>query len=486
MKFEDMDIHRSTVIALNKMSYFDATEVQEKSIPAILDGKEVVVRSQTGTGKTAAFGIGMIDNIIKNPNGKGLILAPTRELAVQIANELRSIAKHHRMKIYPIYGGAGMGPQVASLKRGFDIIVATPGRLLDHVQRRTVRLSQVNCVVLDEADRMLDMGFKPDIDRILQQVSDERQMMLFSATLEPAILDIIGKYMVDPQTIEVGPQGKAEKVEEKFIKMNRAEKMDKLIEILGKQQQYRTIVFVESKRGVEGVCRKLNRENIEAKYLHGGKSQTQRERTVREFQEGRFKILIATDVAARGLHVEDVSYVINFDAAESPEMHTHRIGRTGRMGKDGLAISFIELDPLPKRPRGGRRNSGGRFGNNRSSGGRFNRKPSSGGRRRSGGRPSSGGSRGYGNRPSSGGPSRDGNRPSSGPSRDGNRPSRGPSRSGARPSSGGSRGYGNRSSSTGGQSRNRNRPSTGGQRSSGTKSSSGGQRRHGSKNNKRF
>ena len=412
MKFEDMNIHRSTVAALNKMSYFDATEVQEKSIPAILNGAEVVVRSQTGTGKTAAFGIGMIDNLSKNPNRKGLILAPTRELAIQITNELRSIAKNHRMKIYAIYGGAGMGPQIASLKKGFDIIVATPGRLLDHVQRKTVRLSQVNCVVLDEADRMLDMGFKHDIDRILQQVDDDRQMMLFSATLEPAILDIIGKYMRDPQTIEVGPQGKAEKVDEEFIKMNRAEKMDRLIEILGRNQKSRTIVFVASKRGVEGVCRKLNRNDIEAKYLHGGKSQTQRERTVREFQEGRFQILIATDVAARGLHVENVSYVINFDPAESQEMHTHRIGRTGRMGKAGLAISFVELDPLPKRQRGGRRNSGGHFGNNKGS--RFNRKPSSGGRRsKSGGKSSSGASRKYGIRHSSSRSSRTGNRPSS-------------------------------------------------------------------------
>ncbi len=383
MKFEDMSINKSTVAALNKMGYIDATEVQEKAVPAILDGEEVVVRSQTGTGKTAAFGIGLIENISRGRSLKGLILAPTRELAVQIANELRSISEYRHLKIHAIYGGAGMGPQVTNLRRGFDIIVATPGRLLDHVQRGTVHLSSVNSIVLDEADRMLDMGFKPDIDRILRQANPKRQMMLFSATLEPGIRDIIGKYMRDPRTIEVGSQGKAAKVDEQFIEMKRAEKMEKLIEILGSQPQSRTIVFVASKRAVEGVCRKLNRNDIEAKYLHGGKSQTQRERTVREFQEGRFQILIATDVAARGLHVEDVSYVINYDSADSPEMHTHRIGRTGRMGKAGRAITFVELDPLPKRQRGGRGNSSGRGGNRAGQHRRSNR-PSSVGRSRNG------------------------------------------------------------------------------------------------------
>ncbi len=359
MKFSEMNLDKRTLSALDEMAYSDATEVQEKTIPLILQGASVVVRSQTGTGKTAAFGIGLIEMLSKDRTKKGLILAPTRELANQIANELRSIAKNHRMSVYAIYGGQGMGHQIASLRRGFDIVVATPGRLLDHVQRGTIHLSSVNCVVLDEADRMLDMGFKHDIDRILRQLNPTRQVMLFSATLEPEIRRIIGAYIKSPEVIEVGPVGKIEKIDEEFIKLSRAEKLDRLKQILTNEPGSRVIVFVAAKWAVEEICHQLNRHGVEAKYLHGGKSQTQRERTVREFQEGRFRILIATDVASRGLHIEDVSHVINYDQADSAEIHTHRIGRTGRMGKIGRAITFVETDPLPKKRRGGGGSRGG-------------------------------------------------------------------------------------------------------------------------------
>ncbi|VVC02781.1 putative ATP-dependent RNA helicase [Candidatus Bilamarchaeum dharawalense] len=355
MKFSEMNIDRRTVLALDEMGYIDATEVQEKTIPFILQGESVVVRSQTGTGKTAAFGIGLIEIISKDRTKKCLILAPTRELAVQITTEIRSIAKNHRLSVFAVYGGQGMGHQISALRRGYDIVVATPGRLLDHVQRGTIHLSTINCVVLDEADRMLDMGFKPDIDRILKQINPERQIMLFSATLEPEIKRIINAYIASPEIIEIGPVGKVQKIDEEFIELSRAEKLDRLKQILTSEPNSRTIVFVAAKWAVEEICHKLNRHGIEAKYLHGGKSQTQRERTLREFQEGKFRILIATDVAARGLHVEDISHVINYDQAESSEMHTHRIGRTGRMGKGGRAITFVETDPLPKKRRGGSR-----------------------------------------------------------------------------------------------------------------------------------
>ncbi|MFH1520096.1 MAG: DEAD/DEAH box helicase [Candidatus Micrarchaeota archaeon] len=365
MKFNEMNISRRTIEALNEIGYENPTEVQEKTIPFILQGESVVVRSQTGTGKTAAFGIGLIEVICKDKTKKCLILAPTRELAVQITTEIRSIAKNHRLSVFAVYGGAGMGHQISALRRGYDIVVATPGRLLDHVQRGTIKLSTINCIVLDEADRMLDMGFKPDIDRILKQINPERQIMLFSATLEPAIRKIIQDYIKTPEIIEIGPVGKVDKIDEEFIKLSRAEKLDRLKQILTSEPNSRTLVFVASKWQVEAVCHKLNREGVEAKYLHGGKSQTQRERTLREFQEGRFRILIATDVAARGLHVEDISHVINYDQADSSEMHTHRIGRTGRMGKGGRAITFVETDPLPKRRGGNRSSSSNRsnFGN---------------------------------------------------------------------------------------------------------------------------
>ena len=380
MRFSDMGLDRRTISALDEMGYVEATEVQEKSVPLILQGESVVVRSQTGTGKTAAFGVGMIEMITRDRNKKGLVLAPTRELAVQIANELRSIAKNHHLGIYAIYGGAGMGSQIAHLKRGFDIVVATPGRLLDHVHQRTIHLSTVNCVVLDEADRMLDMGFKPDIDRILRQVNPERQMMMFAATIEPEIRRLIETYMKSPETIEIGSPGKVARIDEEFISLSRAEKLDRLKQILAGEPSSRTIVFVASKRADEAIFSKLNMHGKEAKYLHGGKSQTQRERTVREFQEGRFRILIATDVAARGLHIEDVSHVINYDQADSNDMHTHRIGRTGRMGKAGRAITFVETDPLPKMPRGrGRQQHGNRDSRQSGHGGSYPRSGSHGG-----------------------------------------------------------------------------------------------------------
>jgi superfamily II DNA/RNA helicase len=359
MKFGDMSISARTMSALGEMGYIDATEVQERSIPLLLQGEDIIVRSQTGTGKTAAFGIGLIEIISKDRTKKGLILAPTRELALQITKEIRSIAQNHNLHIFAVYGGAGMGSQTASLRRGFDILVATPGRLLDHVQRGTLKLSYSNIIVLDEADRMLDIGFKRDIDRIMGMTSRERQVLLFSATIDSRIREISSEFMTSPAVIEVGPVGKVLKIQENFISMTRAEKLQKLKDILLQEPTSRTIVFVASKRGVEYVCHRLNDHNIEARYLHGGKSQSQRESAIRDFQEGRFRILIATDVASRGLHIENVNHVINYDKADSDDTHTHRIGRTARMGSDGKATTFVETDPLPPKKRtGGRGRSG--------------------------------------------------------------------------------------------------------------------------------
>lgn len=372
MKFNEMSISPKTNAALNEMGYVEATEVQEKAIPLMLQGTDIIVRSQTGTGKTAAFGIGLIEIIAKDRTKKGLILAPTRELALQITKELRSIASNQHIHIVAIYGGQGMGGQISLLQRGVNILVATPGRLLDHASRGTIRLNDYSIIVLDEADRMLDIGFKADIDHIMSKVAHEKQVLLFSATIDGRIKSITRSYMNEPELIEAGEVGNKGTIEESFIKLTRAEKLSKLREILAQEPTSRTIVFVRSKRDVEYVCHNLNRSNIEAQYLHGGKSQVQRERVVREFKEGRFRILIATDVAARGLHVDDVNHVINYDKADTEETHTHRIGRTGRMGSAGRATTFVELDPLPPKQfgRGGRRfghGSGRSYDNNRSS-----------------------------------------------------------------------------------------------------------------------
>ncbi len=353
MKFNEMGISAKTMSALTEIGYLEPTEVQAKTIPLILRGDDVIVRSQTGTGKTAAFGIGFIEIIMKDRNRKGLILAPTRELAIQITKEIRSIAENTDLHIFAIYGGQGIGGQKALLRKGFDIIVATPGRLLDHVHQGTLRLSHINCIVIDEADRMLDIGFKPDIDRIMDMVNPNNQVILSSATIDSAIKQMANKYMRSPKMVEVGPVGKVGKIEEEYISLTRAEKLQKLKEILLREPNSRTIVFVASKRGVEHVCHRLNEQYIEAQYLHGGKSQGQRESVMRDFHEGKFRVLIATDVAARGLHVEDVTHVINYDCANTEDTHTHRIGRTGRMGKTGKAITFMETDPLV-RGKGGR------------------------------------------------------------------------------------------------------------------------------------
>lgn len=373
-----MGISERTSSALAEMSYVEATEVQEKSIPLILQGEEIIVRSQTGTGKTAAFGIGLIEIISKDKTKKALILAPTRELVIQITKELRSIAKNHRMGVYAIYGGQGMEGQVSLLRRGYDIIVATPGRLLDHVRRGTLNLGLMNCIVLDEADRMLDMGFKEDIDTILDQVSKTKQMMLFSATIDQRIREISGSYMKTPEIVEIGPEGKVETIEEEFIELTRKEKIQKLHEIIARETSSRTIVFVGTKKAAEFVCHRLMDNGMDARFLHGGKTQSQRERTLRDFREGRFRILVATDVAARGLHIEEVSHIISYDKAMSHDTHTHRIGRTGRMGKSGKAITFVETDPLPAFDYSKGRRGGGRGGYGRPSGGGYGRRPSYG------------------------------------------------------------------------------------------------------------
>ncbi len=352
MKFKEMGVSDRTIAALESMGYVDATEVQEKSIPLVLQGEELVVRSQTGTGKTAAFGIGIIELIVADKTKKALILAPTRELALQITKELRAIAKNQHMNIYAIYGGQDIHGQERLLRQGFEIIAATPGRLLDHSNRGNINLADFNIIVLDEADRMLDMGFKDDIDSILNNVSEQRQMMLFSATIDRRVKVIANSYMNAPSLVEVGSEGKVETIAEEFINTTRSEKYRRLVDLLTHDTAKRTIVFVATQRCAEYVCERLNNDGIEARELHGGKSQNQRERVMNGFKEGRFNILIATDVASRGLHVEDISHVINYDEANDPETHTHRIGRTGRMGKEGKAITFVETDAFVPRGRG--------------------------------------------------------------------------------------------------------------------------------------
>lgn len=349
MKFRDMSISNRTIDALKDMRYDEPTEVQEKTIPLILEDKEVVVRSKTGSGKTAAFGIGLIELISKDRTKQGLVMVPTRELAIQITKELRDLAKRHRMDIYAIYGGQSIDTQISFLRRGFNIVIGTPGRMLDHIRRGTIRLDNVNWVVLDEADLMLDMGFEEDINAILDETNKEKRLFLFSATIDHKIKSISYRYMqTKPVFVEVGSED-VEEIIERTIVTERRKKLGKLIKILKENPRKRIIIFVATKRSVEYVHDKLNENHINASYLHGDKTQKHREKTIHGFKKGHFNILVATDVASRGLHIENVDIIINFDQANTGDIHKHRIGRTGRMGKTGEAITFKETDPyIPK------------------------------------------------------------------------------------------------------------------------------------------
>ena len=339
MKFEEINLRPQIISGLKRMKYIQMSEVQERAVPLIIDGSEVVVRSKTGSGKTAAFGIGMIQNILINKQTQGLILAPTRELAIQVSKELANIGRYAKIKVITIYGGVSIDRQIRQIQRGFDIIVGTPGRVLDHLNRETLDLSNAKQVVLDEADIMLDMGFSEDIDKILAHTSKEKQMMLFSATINKSIDSIIRKYLENPEYIEVGSVEVPE-IEEKKMEMKKDEKITNLLNVLKEYRGVKTIVFVATKRSTEYICNILRKQGIHAQYIHGDKSQNQREGTMKAFKEGRFEVLVATDVAARGIHIDNVGLIINYDQANTKEMHRHRIGRTGRMGKKGIAITF--------------------------------------------------------------------------------------------------------------------------------------------------
>lgn len=363
MEFADLNISKRTIETLKRMGYLNPTEVQEKTIPEILAGKEVIVRSQTGSGKTAAFGISLIESLLRHPDGKALILAPTRELALQIGKEIHRISEGTGLKIYAFYGGQDIGSQIRLISRGFDIIVATPGRLLDHFNRKTLDLSEFTHVVLDEADRMLDMGFREDIYTVLEHVSKDRLILLFSATINSDVRAISTSFMRNPITIEVGEEERAPTIEEETHELPRAEKFSKLLSLLKDPALTRAIIFVATKRSADWLNEKLARAHIRSNCLHGDLTQNRREHVMRQFREGVFQVLVATDVASRGLHVDDISHIINYDEAIDAATHTHRIGRTGRMGKSGKAITFKQTDFQPRqggRPHLSRRNSSDR------------------------------------------------------------------------------------------------------------------------------
>jgi len=330
--------------SLEEMGFEEPTPIQKEAIPVALKGEDIVGQAQTGTGKTAAFGIPIIERISPRERGvKAIILTPTRELAIQVAHEISLMGKHKGISAYPIYGGVSIDRQASILRRGRNqVIVGTPGRVKDLINRGILKLDRVRFAVLDEADQMLDMGFIEDIEEILSKTPKEKQTMLFSATMPYEIRKLIDNYLRPGyKTVKVGKQLITPKVKQKIYLVRSEDKLKALEKLLKENRDTSTIVFVKTKRDAAEIEKELQKRGINARAIHGDLSQRQRETVMRSFKEGRVKVLVATDVAARGIDIKDVGLVINYELPENPESYVHRIGRTGRAGKEGTAISLV-------------------------------------------------------------------------------------------------------------------------------------------------
>lgn len=342
--FNELNISSEVMKAVEEMGYENATDIQAQSIPLIMEGKDVLGRSNTGTGKTAAFGIPAIEKVCQGtryPNA--LIICPTRELVTQVATELRKFSKYKEgVKIVPIYGGQPIDRQIQLLKRGCGIVVGTPGRIMDHLNRRTLKLDNTNMVILDEADEMLNMGFLEDMETILSQLPEERQTLMFSATMPQAIAEIARKFQKDPVTVRViKKELTVPKVTQYYYEVKPKNKVEVMSRLLDMYAPKLSIVFCNTKRQVDDLVQELQGRGYFAEGLHGDLKQVQRDRVMDSFRNGRTDILVATDVAARGIDVGDVEAVFNYDIPQDDEYYVHRIGRTGRAGREGKAFSLV-------------------------------------------------------------------------------------------------------------------------------------------------
>jgi ATP-dependent RNA helicase DeaD len=342
--FEDFGLSAQVLRALREMGFEEPTPVQTRAMPPLLAGKDVVAQALTGTGKTAAYGIPLVEHIDSNLRFiQAVVLSPTRELAIQVEEHLSQLAKYRNLRFLAIYGGQPIDRQLRALSRGVHGIVATPGRLMDHMRRGTVKLDNVRVLVLDEADQMLQMGFQEDVEYVLSRLPKERLTALFSATMPESIMKIVGRYMNDSEKIQLSrPQAlTVPSVDQIFFQVPFPQKFDALCSVLDSRQSDRTLVFCSTKRMVDEVAERLPMRGYSAQAIHSDVTQAGRERALKAFRDGRIDVLIATDVAARGLDVPDVSLVVNFDIPPDPEYYVHRIGRTGRSGKAGEAITFV-------------------------------------------------------------------------------------------------------------------------------------------------
>ena len=350
-QFTDLALSDTMLEALTAAGYLTPTVIQAGMIPKALDGIDIVGQAQTGTGKTAAFGIPIIEvlehHYAKRP--RALILVPTRELAVQVREEVAKLAVNRKLTSVALYGGKPIRGQIDKLRRGADIAVGTPGRVLDHMSRRTLDLSELEFVVLDEADRMLDIGFRPDIEKILRQCPEDRQTLLLNATVPPPIERMARRYMFEPETLNFSPTDIAvETIEQHYFTVEHTRKFDLLLRLIAREEPTQAIVFCRTRRRTDTLQRRLGKQIKSVAAIHGDMAQSARDQVMKQFRSGTLRYLIATDVVGRGIDVSGISHIINFDVPQFCDDYIHRVGRTGRMGREGVAYTFVASEEGPQ------------------------------------------------------------------------------------------------------------------------------------------
>jgi ATP-dependent RNA helicase RhlE len=351
MLFNELGLSAELLRAVEEQGYTEATPIQHKAIPQILKGRDILACAQTGTGKTAAFTLPLLQRLNKKSNGprciRALILTPTRELAAQVHESVRTYGKQRPLRSMEIYGGVSARPQISKIQRGVDVVVATPGRLLDHVRQGNINLSGVEMFIVDEADRMLDMGFIRDIKQIIKQLPKKRQNLLFSATFSQEIRELAKGLLNNHVEIEAAqPNSTADRVEQLVMPVDKLRKRELLSEQIGKGNWRQVLVFTRTKHGANRLAKQLNGDGIETLAIHGGKGQGARTKALRDFKAGQIRVLVATDIAARGLDIDKLPHVVNYELPNVPEDYVHRIGRTARAGQEGHAISLVCIDEL--------------------------------------------------------------------------------------------------------------------------------------------
>ncbi|NEZ03926.1 DEAD/DEAH box helicase [Wenzhouxiangella sp. XN201] len=346
MNFDSLGLKAELLRAVSEQGYTKPTPVQIKAIPVILEGRDIMASAQTGTGKTAAFTLPLLHRLSERgghqKQPRALILAPTRELAAQVNENLRAYGRHVQLRSLEIFGGVNINPQITKLQRGIDVLVATPGRLIDHMQRGTVDLSRIEFLVLDEADRMLDMGFRPAIDRIVKVLPKQRQTLLFSATFSKEITQMAHNFLKNPERVETAPPNSTvDAIAQQAFRVDQKQKREVLSFLIGSNNWQQVLVFTRTKHGANRLAKQLETDGLPSAAIHGNKSQGARTKALSEFKKNKIRVLVATDIAARGLDIDQLPHVVNYDIPNVPEDYVHRIGRTGRAGRDGLAVSLV-------------------------------------------------------------------------------------------------------------------------------------------------